>query len=153
MLTLAGLCIIIAAIAAAFFSARDKAQAGTGNRGMMLDVKEWCDFDIVGEASYQDAIGKLARTGDRHVAHLRPEPENPFDKNAVAVFIGHDKVGYLSKRDAQTFVNELALAGIRGVMFACPAYITGGFKKEDGAHAHFGIKLGIREPIRILPMT
>lgn len=120
---------------------------------MMLDVKEWCDFDIVGEASYQDALGRLSRDGEHHVAHLRPEPENQFDKNAVAVYIGREKVGYLPKGDAKAYVGELAAAEISGFMFACPAYLTGGFKKDDGARAHFGVKLGIKHPIRIVPIT
>ena len=120
---------------------------------MVLDVKEWCDFDIVGEASYQDALGKHARDGDTHVAHLRPEPENQFDSNAVAVYIGHDKVGYLAKSDAKAYADQMASAGIRDFMFACPAYITGGFRKDDGSRAHFGVKLGLKEPIRIMAAT
>lgn len=153
MLITLALGVLIAAILIALLSKTQSTSSETGNRGMMLDVKQWCDFDIVGEGSYQDALGKLARDSDSHVAHLRPEPENQFDSNAVAVYIGYDKVGYLPKDDAKAYVHELNSAGIHGFMFACPAYITGGFKKDDGARAHFGVKLGIKDPIRILPMS
>jgi HIRAN domain len=65
-----------------------------------------CGFAVVGEASYQDGLEELAggRTEEsaEHYcgAELIPEPDNPFDRNAVYVTISGEKVGYLPRKTA-----------------------------------------------------
>jgi DNA polymerase III epsilon subunit-like protein len=68
----------------------------------MFDTRE---FELVGESfeDRQENIRKYAREGDE--ISLRREPENPYDKNAIAVEIqtddGPKQLGYLSRDDAQ----------------------------------------------------
>ena len=58
------------------------------------------DLEVVGEASYQDALWAICRgsQGDRirHriVAILVPEPENPHDANGISVQMSGSVVGY-----------------------------------------------------------
>jgi single-stranded-DNA-specific exonuclease len=54
---------------------------------------------VVGESHYQDAV-RRCRKGDRLV--LKREPENPYDKNAVAVLRENgDLIGYLARDNAE----------------------------------------------------
>jgi hypothetical protein len=69
------------------------------------------DLEVVGEASYQDNLWRIV--GGRHspdgrvredvYAVLAAEPDNPYDANAVAVWIQGLKVGYLSREDARRY--------------------------------------------------
>jgi HIRAN domain-containing protein len=69
------------------------------------------DLEVVGEASYQDNLWRIIR--DRRSPNgrvreevytvLAAEPENPYDANAVAVWIQGLKVGYLSREDARRY--------------------------------------------------
>ena len=69
------------------------------------------DLEVVGEASYQDNLWRIV--GGRHspdgrvrediYAVLAAEPDNPYDPNAVAVWIQGLKVGYLSREDARRY--------------------------------------------------
>ena len=63
----------------------------------------------VGESHYQDALLAVVGGRTRHsvehtcLAELCPEPTNPYDDEAIAVQIGGQCVGYLSRADARTF--------------------------------------------------
>jgi hypothetical protein len=69
------------------------------------------DLEVVGEASYQDNLWRMVRgrhSPDGRVreevyAVLSAEPANPYDANAVAVWIQGLKVGYLSREDARRY--------------------------------------------------
>lgn len=103
-------------------------------------------FDIVGEASYQDALetiaGKKTREGKelRCTASVSPEPTNPHDANAIAVEIGGKKVGYLNKVDAKDYASQLKESG--GGTCEIAAMVVGGFKTKT-REGHFGVKLDI----------
>lgn len=65
------------------------------------------DVSVVGESHYQESLEELAggfRAPDQYInfdALLIPEPDNPYDANAVAVFSEkYQKLGYLSRGDA-----------------------------------------------------
>lgn len=70
--------------------------------------------EVVGESHYQTALEFFVEsTGDEHGpwetdAVLRPENDNPYDNQAVAVFIGPKKVGHLSKESARRYRKLLA---------------------------------------------
>ncbi|MGH9214033.1 MAG: HIRAN domain-containing protein [Acidimicrobiales bacterium] len=97
------------------------------------------DLEIVGEASYQDALWTICRgsLGDqvRHrvVAVVVPEPDNPYDPNAIAVHVEGDRVGYLAREDAARYG-----PGLHGLMERCGGYvalsgvIVGGGYYDDG---------------------
>jgi HIRAN domain len=97
-------------------------------------------LEVVGESRYQDALWKIVggRRGDpvryETEAVLEPEPDNPYDPNAIKVLIGGAVVGYLSREDAATF-----RPGLLGLMEASPtarvaleASIVGGGPRADG---------------------
>ncbi|MSQ23483.1 MAG: hypothetical protein EXR58_02870 [Chloroflexi bacterium] len=99
---------------------------------------------VVGEASYQAAL--LAMFGPKRkdaanimtVATLVPEPDNPEDKNAVAVQIKGRTVGYLSRPMAASYVG-LGLGLRRNV----PVRIKGGWRKSKGDEGFYGVELRI----------
>jgi hypothetical protein len=69
------------------------------------------DLEVVGEASYQDnlwrVVGGPGSPNDRVrmevYAVLVAEPDNPYDANAVSVWVRGLKVGYLSRDDARRY--------------------------------------------------
>lgn len=97
------------------------------------------DLEVVGEASYQDALWALCAgtQGDRIrskiIAVLVPEPDNPHDPNAISVQIDGNRVGYLSREMASHY-----LPGLQRAMATCGGYvalggvIVGGGFYDDG---------------------
>lgn len=84
-------------------------------------------LNVVGESNYQATLRPLAdRLGRDGVfeARLVPEPDNPYDGNAVAVCVndGLAKVGYLNRDVARNYQERLAQ---HGVPVVCPARLTG----------------------------
>lgn len=57
---------------------------------------------VVGESHYQDALSGIK--GEKRYSHrtavTQPQPDNPYDPNAVQVLIAGALVGYLSRADA-----------------------------------------------------
>jgi hypothetical protein len=106
-------------------------------------------LNVVGESYYQEALklvtgGRVSgATFDDHipvVAVLVPEPENPWDENAVRVdvLMGNRslKVGYLSSGWAEDYQPELLKLRTEGALGTCPARVTGGGKKYYGIYLH-----------------
>ncbi|MEU0789400.1 HIRAN domain-containing protein [Amycolatopsis sp. NPDC005961] len=104
---------------------------------------------VVGESHYQDALRQVAggrafgTDFEEHLpatAVLVPEPENPWDRNAVRVdaLMGNRplKVGYLSSTWAEDYQPELLKLRAAGVLGTCPARITGGGAKSYGIYLH-----------------
>jgi hypothetical protein len=90
------------------------------------------DVEVVGEASYQETLRRLARATGKPTqrfevaVYLRPEPKNKHDPNAVAVVaLDGSQLGYLSQQQAevsrahlQRFISRHnALPSCRGVVF------------------------------------
>lgn len=100
------------------------------------------DQEVVGESNYQSILVQLvAATPSGHnfvQATLEMETNNPYDKNAVAVKIAGQLVGYLP-RDAAKEYRKLAKAENLPVSTVCPAIIRG---STDTA---YGVWLGIPE--------
>lgn len=96
-------------------------------------------LEVVGESNYQDVLRRCVGGDDgervRHSVEvvLMPEPQNPYDGNAIAALIKGDLVGYLSREDAAVY-----LPGLRALMerHACPigleGQIVGGGQCPDG---------------------
>ncbi|WP_395706830.1 hypothetical protein [Casimicrobium huifangae] len=86
-------------------------------------------FEIVGEASYQRALRKIAGEGKvRHecTAIIYLEDENPHDNKAVRVDIDGHTVGYFSRADARRYRKQIAKHG--PITSECDALILGGGK-------------------------
>ncbi len=93
---------------------------------------------IKGESQYQPALQRIARSGLICQATLIPEPDNPFDVNAVVVKINNETVGYLSRSDARRYQRRLlALTELHH----CPAKLIGGTREKP----YFGVLLDCRE--------
>ncbi len=107
------------------------------------------DFNqaIVGEASYQDELRRIAggRTERGERVEFRvvlvPEPNNKYDRNAVAVYADSGGViGYLSREDAEEYQPTI-VAFIRGRNGhpSCRAVMAGG----QGQKRSIGVWLDI----------
>ena len=96
---------------------------------------------IVGESHCQDALASIAGPPTAGLGRFRtelallvPEPENPYDPQAVAVHICGQHVGYLSSDDAQVFQPLiLDLMSRTGKSVGCKAEIRGS--------THYGVDL------------
>ena len=114
------------------------------------------DFEIVGESHYQDALsaicGGKCEDGHKHecIAVLIPEPSNPHDGNAIRVFVDRRRVGYLSRKHAAFVAHEMRLSRPPLGSLYCGAMIVGGWDRGSGDEGHFGVKLNMEWPIRIL---
>jgi hypothetical protein len=104
---------------------------------------------VVGESHYRDAIAQVVgiRTSQaiKLVTHaaLVAEPDNPYDRNAVGVWIEGRKVGHLARADAQAFAPVLARLTARGLTGYGRADIYGGWGLAGGGQADYGITLYI----------
>lgn len=111
-----------------------------------LEDLPYDEYEIVGEAHYQEALEGLAgpktETGVNHECEvlLVCERANKFDKNAVRVEVSGKAVGYLSRDDAESFREMLADEEVSGAKVKASARITGGWRREDG-EGNYGIAL------------
>ncbi len=110
-----------------------------GMRVQLLDGG--VDLEVVGESHYQEDLWQLAggrRNPDERMrvpvyAVLAPETDNPYDSNAVSVWVDGLKVGYLSRDDARQYrPGLLALQREHGMPIALPGVIVGGGMRADG---------------------
>ena len=87
-----------------------------GVRPVLLDGRQ--TLEVVSESPYQEKLWQLVRSRADLTERVRveilavlvPEPDNPYDANAVGVWIDRLKVGYLSRNDAQHYRPGLASA-------------------------------------------
>jgi hypothetical protein len=106
-------------------------------------------FEIVGESHYQRVLERLAggRTRDgvevETTASLVLDNGNPYDNKAVAVEISGSVVGYLSKRNARAYRDEIAKWGTPNGTFLCAAVIVGGWNRGRSDQGQFGVKLDL----------
>lgn len=98
--------------------------------------------DIVGESHYQDNLHMICGgySPDGHEfyckAELRHEPSNPYDSNAVAVYIRGRKVGHVPAHAA----SEVA-AALDGRTGKIEAVVVGGWKRSETDIGRFGVRL------------
>jgi hypothetical protein len=126
------------------------------------------DLEVVGEASYQDSLWRIAgapSSPDDRVrvsvyAVLAAEPDNPYDVNAVSVWIQGLKVGYLSRDDARRYrPGLLALEQKHCKPIALAGAIVGGGMRADGPGRlgvfldHDPADFGLRPMTRPQPAT
>jgi hypothetical protein len=105
---------------------------------------------VVGESHYQPALAATARVcrpGEdgrpMFRAYLLAEPENAYDRDAIAVHGDHGKLGHLSREDAQRYkatITELAARGYAGA--TCAAFLNGGEREPP----NYGVVLKLAHP-------
>ena len=103
--------------------------------------------DVVGESHYQDCLRQLDQgrlsTGETvaFTGILVPEPENPYDPNAVAIYGNESgKLGHLSRKNAVRYRPVVAALRRRDRLGACDAYLIGG--REDAPTIEVRLHLG-----------
>lgn len=96
-------------------------------------------LEVVGESYYQHDLWRLAggfsleRMRCAVVAVLAPEPDNPYDTNAVKVLIDSHLVGHLSRDDAVAYLPGLRrLMAFHGTPIGLAGQIVGGGQRQDG---------------------
>lgn len=96
-------------------------------------------LEVVGESRHQDAlwaiVGGHRRDPVRYQAEavLEPEPDNPYDSNAIKVLVAGEQVGYLSREDASAYrPGLLRLMEESAGDVALEAQIVGGGPRAGG---------------------
>ena len=126
-------------------------------------AQHWPSVEVVGEAYRDDdviaVIGRRPKVDEeielREIATLVPEPDNPYDKNAISVRIKGRLVGYLSKDDAKRykpFVDRIVASGHLPVTNASIwAVLRNGY---DGKPRFFSnVRLALSGPHLLLPLN
>jgi hypothetical protein len=96
-------------------------------------------LEVVGESRHQEALWEIVGGRQREPiryqteAVLEPEPDNPFDPNAIRVLVEGRLVGYLSREDAEDYRPGLLRLIQRCATghVALAAQIVGGGRRAD----------------------
>ncbi len=98
---------------------------------------------VVGESYRQEALRRVLTEAGSHrlvLAQLVRDQGNPHHSGAVAVFVGADHVGYLSRDDlgydGQALYKALARLDRRGVPATCWARLNGGVPDKPSIGIH-----------------
>lgn len=106
-----------------------------------------CGFAIVGESNYQPMLRRVAKQGRSFQALLIPEPHNPYDPNAIAVWAeGGGPIGYLSRDNALEYRDVFAFLAERQHVGMCRAKLIGG---TPGKRT-YGVLIDLRETESLL---
>jgi hypothetical protein len=96
-------------------------------------------LEVVGESHHQEALWSIVgghtteRVRCEVLAMLVAETDNPYDPNAISVWINGLHVGFLSRADAATYRSGLlALQQKHGHLVAMRGDVVGGGPREDG---------------------
>ena len=123
--------------------------------GYLFEPTGRATVEVVGESNYQGTLERIAggRTIDGprnpdHQATLIPEPSNPYDRNAVRVFVGPPfvKIGYLSREDAVRYRPVIDRLAATGKLAASLASLKGGWDRGPRDRAMFGVTLHLGAP-------
>ncbi|MBF6763343.1 hypothetical protein FY524_12860 [Acinetobacter baumannii] len=113
-------------------------------------------FDVVGESNYQNNLKQIAggkREKSKQTvfqAILKQEPTNPYDKNAIQVYINGLLVGYLSKETASELSKILGNLGFNNeCLLQVNAIVIGGWinKSSEGS---YGVRLDLPEDLDLI---
>lgn len=105
------------------------------------------DLEVVGESFHQPELRALVDDAPGHVrvpsyAILVPEANNPYDENAVAVWVAGLLVGHLSRDDAAALRPGIVrLVEETDQAVAVEAVIVGGGPRPNGEQASLGVWL------------
>jgi hypothetical protein len=105
--------------------------------------------EVVGESKYEDHLERIAGGRTEESANIRTrailalEDDNPHDPNAVCVRIDGLRVGYLPRRFARSYREQLTKANAPKGHYWCTAVIVGGWDRGGGDRGHFGVRLDL----------
>lgn len=106
-------------------------------------------IEAVGESHYQDVLERIVGgRGEDSAEHtctaiLSPEPNNQYDKNAVAVLVEGEKVGNLNRANAARFGGMLEKRGLHHGPVEVRAVIRGGWDRGNADRGSFGVFLDL----------
>lgn len=115
------------------------------------------ELEVVGESHYQRALERAA--GGRKpagvnvevIATLLPEPRNPHDRNAIAIQVNGETVGYLARPVASRYQPVVRRLADTGQIGQCRARIVGGWDRGWRDRGNFGIWLDLATPAKAIP--
>jgi hypothetical protein len=105
-------------------------------------------YELVGEASYQDALDRLAGPKGEDAVYLDcsatliEEPNNPHDKNAVYCLISGLKVGYISRDENLAIKAIIRKRGSNGQLNV-NAQIRGGWNRGRNDKGNYGVRIQV----------
>lgn len=100
---------------------------------------------VVGESNYQPALLSVAKVKPGQTvklecfAELAPEPDNPYDANAVMIRIEGQCVGYLPRNEAARWQSELLRLQAEGQPLMCHAFV--GCLGTESGNPNLGVSL------------
>jgi hypothetical protein len=106
-------------------------------------------IEVVGESYYQDALEAICGGRTEDGAHLVVEAvlvhedSNPYDNQAIRVYIHGYTVGYLSRENARQYRRRLRQARHPGITASCSARIVGGWDRGPEDRGYFGVLLDL----------
>ena len=105
-------------------------------------------WEVAGEGFRQENLAAVAGPKSyegawcERVAELRPEPDNPYDGNAVTVLVDGLPVGYLPRREAATHRRLIERAIAQHGQATCGAVINGGWLRPgEESEGSYGVRL------------
>jgi hypothetical protein len=110
-------------------------------------------FPVVGESHHEVILDQLVGGRSEEGAHQRcaallvPQPDHPYDPDAIAVSIRGHEVGFLPRNVAGEFLAALRAGGFGRA--ACEAVIVGGWDRGEGDRGNFGVRLNACRPFRL----
>ena len=113
-------------------------------------------FEVVGESHRQDVFdeicgGKCDEGYELEViAQLMLIEDNPYDANAGGVFLNGRLAAYVPRDFAPKIRADILRLKLGDQPIACNAIIVGGWDRGDGDEGHFGLKLSLADPLRIV---
>lgn len=119
-------------------------------------------MDVSGESHHADAVravvGNSLKPGGSETkvdVQLLPEPNNRFDRNAIAVWCSSHQLGYLPKEVAPRYVTVLSALVANGWTPQVQARIWAGvwsYDDEPGQREfHAQVRLDLAEPHMLVP--
>ncbi|WP_262105770.1 HIRAN domain-containing protein [Arthrobacter sp. Marseille-P9274] len=128
----------------------------------------WANYEIVGEyyreAQILAALGRKPRldeqVSEEFEAVLIPEPDNPFDANAISVRIGGHVVGYLGRPVAAEYRDVIHRITASGAVATTKASIWAVRRKQrdwetgrDSTRFHANIRVALPAADQIIPLN
>lgn len=87
-------------------------------------------LEIRGESFYLTTLRQLLRQSDNWPARLVREPDNQYDRNAIAIHINGQIVGHVARDQAAELAGTLDALGRQGVTVEFDAVLCGGTRDK-----------------------
>jgi hypothetical protein len=126
----------------------------SSGKPLLLRGSGWFGQEVVGESHYFPALRSLAgatSTGERETtAHLRREPSNRHDRNAVQVLIDGRLVGYLPRESAAEYGPSLQRVEQSAKVAQCRARVW--WRRGPGDFMA-SVSLDLADPALLFPIN